>query len=167
MAARSRCTARGRGAGRASRSSCRRWRRARRRRHRPRPARGHGNVRRAAAAHPAGGRQRRRRRHPGCPAGRGRPPGRHDQRPLPVQDAALAAPPDVFILDIGMPGIDGHELARRLRTAPALQVARYVALTGYGQSSDLESSRQAGFDHHFVKPVDAAALIAALAEIAP
>ena len=75
--------------------------------------------------------------------------------------AALAAPPDVFILDIGMPLIDGHELARQLHGQPALAGAVYVALTGYGQTSDRESSRQAGFDHHFVKPVEAARLLAA------
>ena len=76
---------------------------------------------------------------------------------------ALARPPDVFILDIGMPLIDGHALARQLRAYPSLHGAAYFALTGYGQSSDVESSRQAGFDEHFVKPVDAAQLIAALA----
>jgi CheY-like chemotaxis protein len=68
----------------------------------------------------------------------------------------------VFILDIGMPLIDGHELARRLHAQPALAGAMYVALTGYGQASDRESSRQAGFDRHFVKPVEAARLLAAL-----
>ena len=78
---------------------------------------------------------------------------------------ALADPPEVFILDIGMPLIDGHTLARQLRAQPALAGALYVALTGYGQSSDRESSRQAGFDRHFVKPVEAARLLAALAEV--
>ncbi|MEN3275479.1 MAG: hypothetical protein V7631_1269 [Massilia sp.] len=77
-------------------------------------------------------------------------------------EAALAGTPDVFILDIGMPLIDGLTLARQLRAQPALQDAACFALTGYGQSSDLESSRQAGFDAHFVKPVDAPQLIAAL-----
>jgi PAS domain S-box-containing protein len=76
--------------------------------------------------------------------------------------AALASPPDVFILDIGMPLIDGHELARQLHGQPALAGAVYFALTGYGQSSDRESSRQAGFDRHFVKPVEAARLLEAL-----
>jgi PAS domain S-box-containing protein len=82
--------------------------------------------------------------------------------PRDVVGAALAEPPDVFILDIGMPLIDGHELARQLRAQPALSGALYLALTGYGQSSDRESSRQAGFDRHFVKPVEAARLLAAL-----
>ena len=82
--------------------------------------------------------------------------------PRDAVGAALASPPEVFILDIGMPLIDGHALARQLRAQPALSGALYVALTGYGQSSDRESSRQAGFDRHFVKPVEAARLLAAL-----
>ncbi|MGJ9419302.1 PAS domain-containing protein [Massilia sp. CMS3.1] len=82
--------------------------------------------------------------------------------PREVLAAALASVPDVFILDIGMPQIDGHELARQLHAQPTLSGAVYFALTGYGQSSDRESSRQAGFDRHFVKPVEAARLLAAL-----
>jgi len=85
--------------------------------------------------------------------------------PRDALEAALGDPPEVFILDIGMPLIDGHALARQLRAQPALAGALYVALTGYGQSSDRESSRQAGFDHHFVKPVEAAGLLAALANL--
>jgi PAS domain S-box-containing protein len=76
--------------------------------------------------------------------------------------AAPAAAPDVFILDIGMPGMDGYELARRLRALPACRNALYIALTGYGQEGDRELSRQAGFEHHFVKPVDAGQLLEAL-----
>jgi PAS domain S-box-containing protein len=76
--------------------------------------------------------------------------------------AAPAATPDAFILDIGMPGMDGYELARRLRAQPACRDALYVALTGYGQDGDREQTRQAGFDHHFVKPVDAGQLLEAL-----
>ncbi|MGJ7917083.1 PAS domain S-box protein [Massilia sp. LXY-6] len=81
--------------------------------------------------------------------------------------AAPAAAPDAFILDIGMPGVDGYELARRLRAHPACRGALYVALTGYGQQGDRELTRQAGFDHHFVKPVDAGQLLAALRQRAP
>jgi PAS domain S-box-containing protein len=81
--------------------------------------------------------------------------------------AAPAAAPDAFILDIGMPGMDGYELARRLRAQPACRDALYVALTGYGQHGDREQTRQAGFDHHFVKPVDAGLLLAALRQRAP
>jgi len=83
--------------------------------------------------------------------------------PRDAVGTALAQPPDVFILDIGMPLIDGHALARQLRAQPALAQALFVALTGYGQSSGHESSRQAGFDCHFVKPVEAARLLATLA----
>ncbi|WP_305822316.1 hybrid sensor histidine kinase/response regulator [Massilia brevitalea] len=86
----------------------------------------------------------------------------HDPRQVPA--AAAQEVPDVFILDIGMPDIDGHALARRLREQPALREAAYVALTGYGQASDRASSRAAGFDHHLVKPVDAGQLLALLDE---
>jgi PAS domain S-box-containing protein len=81
--------------------------------------------------------------------------------------AAPAAAPDAFILDIGMPGMDGYELARRLRAQPACRDALYIALTGYGQDGDREQTRQAGFDHHFVKPVDAGQLLAALRQRLP
>ncbi|WP_313167604.1 hybrid sensor histidine kinase/response regulator [Massilia oculi] len=62
--------------------------------------------------------------------------------------------PDACLLDIGLPGMDGHELARRLRARPATSGALLVAVTGYGQAQDREASRNAGFDHHLVKPVD-------------
>jgi signal transduction histidine kinase/CheY-like chemotaxis protein len=65
---------------------------------------------------------------------------------------------EVFILDIGLPDMTGYELARRLRRQPAYANAVFVALTGYGQERDRELSRQAGFDHHLVKPVDIAKL---------
>jgi len=61
--------------------------------------------------------------------------------------------PDLALLDIGLPVMDGYELATQLRQLPALGVARFVALTGYGQSGDRERSIAAGFDHHLVKPV--------------
>ncbi|NEX61918.1 hybrid sensor histidine kinase/response regulator [Noviherbaspirillum galbum] len=64
-----------------------------------------------------------------------------------------ASASDVFILDIGLPGIDGYELARRLRRQEASAGAVLIALTGYGQDSDLALAREAGFDHHLVKPV--------------
>jgi len=59
---------------------------------------------------------------------------------------------DAFILDIGLPDMDGYELARRLRSGA--QDALMIALTGYGQAHDRVLSKAAGFDHHFVKPVD-------------
>lgn len=68
--------------------------------------------------------------------------------------------PDLAILDIGMPGMDGYELARRLRRHPAGRDALLVALTGWGQERDREATAQAGFDHHLVKPLDPEQLIA-------
>ncbi|HVE54881.1 MAG TPA: ATP-binding protein [Ramlibacter sp.] len=75
-------------------------------------------------------------------------------------DLAPAFGADAYILDIGLPGVDGHELARRLRERRA--DATFIALTGYGQDRDREQSLRAGFDHHFVKPLDPRALGAAL-----
>jgi PAS domain S-box-containing protein len=77
-------------------------------------------------------------------------------------EAARADPPQAFILDIGLPDIDGYELARRLRADPKTQDALLIALTGYGQPHDRVLSRGAGFDAHFVKPVDFVQLMAAL-----
>ena len=66
--------------------------------------------------------------------------------------------PDVIFLDIGLPGLDGYEVARRLRQLPALAGTLIVAMTGYGQPDDLKRSLEAGFDRHLVKPVDPAAI---------
>jgi PAS domain S-box-containing protein len=74
--------------------------------------------------------------------------------PLEAIAAATQVRPQLFILDIGLPEIDGYELARRLRSDPAHRDALFVALTGYGQAHDRILSRSAGFDHHFVKPMD-------------
>ena len=71
--------------------------------------------------------------------------------------------PQVFLLDIGLPGIDGFELARRLRAACATSGATLIALTGYGQPQDREKSKAAGFDHHIEKPVDPDRLLTLLA----
>ena len=73
-------------------------------------------------------------------------------------DAAIATPPDVVFLDIGLPGMDGFEVARRLRRLDGPNRALLVALTGYGREDDMRRSREAGFDLHMVKPVDPQAL---------
>ena len=62
--------------------------------------------------------------------------------------------PEVVLLDIGLPGVDGYEVARLIRREPAGDKPALVALTGYGQEDDRRRSREAGFDHHLVKPVD-------------
>ena len=78
--------------------------------------------------------------------------------------ASAGADIGVFILDIGLPGMDGHTLARRLRAEPATAGALMIALTGYGQAQDRALSKAAGFDHHFVKPVDLEQLTGVLAQ---
>ena len=70
--------------------------------------------------------------------------------------------PEVILLDIGLPGIDGFELAGRLRGMPETRSARMIAVTGYGQQADRARSRAAGFDLHLVKPVDPARLADAI-----
>ncbi len=69
-------------------------------------------------------------------------------------DIALNQVPEVALIDIGMPGMDGYAVARRLRQSPELKHLALVAITGYGQQEDIERSRDAGFDDHLVKPVD-------------
>ena len=69
-------------------------------------------------------------------------------------EAAVAFEPDVALLDIGLPVMDGYELARRLAAHPQLTGVRLVAVTGYGQPEDRERTREAGFHAHLVKPVD-------------
>ena len=71
--------------------------------------------------------------------------------------------PDVVLLDIGLPEMDGYEVARRIREQSAFAGLRLVALTGYGQTEDRQRTRAAGFDDHLVKPVDMKALQEALA----
>jgi PAS domain S-box-containing protein len=67
-------------------------------------------------------------------------------------DKAEEIVPDLVLLDIGLPGMDGYQVARELRRRPRLQSAVLVALTGYGQAEDRQRSRDAGFDEHLVKP---------------
>jgi PAS domain S-box-containing protein len=79
---------------------------------------------------------------------------------LEAVEAASRLDPDVILLDIGLPRLDGYEVARRIRMAAALRGAvdsnrpRIIALSGYGQEDDRRRSREAGFDHHLVKPVE-------------
>jgi CheY-like chemotaxis protein len=73
--------------------------------------------------------------------------------------------PDVCLLDIGLPGMDGNELARRLRAQPETAHSVLIAVSGYGQEQDRETALAAGFRHHLVKPVDFEALAALLAGI--
>jgi CheY-like chemotaxis protein len=93
----------------------------------------------------------------------------HGQEVRVVNDgpAALEAiptyRPEVVLLDIGLPGIDGYEVARRLRAQPATAQALLVALTGYGREEDRCRSRDAGFDNHLVKPVEPQAVLRLLA----
>jgi two-component system CheB/CheR fusion protein len=73
-------------------------------------------------------------------------------------DAARANVPDVMLVDIGLPGIDGYEVARRVRRDPDLRHVVLVALTGYGREEDKQQAIAAGFDYHLVKPVSPDAL---------
>jgi signal transduction histidine kinase/CheY-like chemotaxis protein len=76
-----------------------------------------------------------------------------------------SARPKVCILDIGLPEMDGNELARRLRSIPGMVDAVLVAVTGYGQEQDRHNTMEAGFDHHLVKPVDIKRLAEILGDI--
>ncbi len=73
--------------------------------------------------------------------------------------------PDVVFLDIGMPGMDGYEVARRLRQQPGLENVVLAALTGWGQQEDRRRTAEAGFDHHLVKPPEPKAVDSVLAEL--
>jgi two-component system, sensor histidine kinase len=70
--------------------------------------------------------------------------------------------PDIVLLDIGLPGMDGFEVAARLRASTATRGIRIIALSGYGQEEDRKRSRAAGCDDHLVKPVDMNQLARAL-----
>ena len=79
---------------------------------------------------------------------------------------AAACVPEVCILDIGLPDMDGNELARRLRRQSGTEEALLIAVTGYGRPQDREQALAAGFDHHLVKPVDVHRLVELLADVA-
>ena len=73
-------------------------------------------------------------------------------------DAARGFHPDVVLLDIGLPGMNGYDVARRLRVDPEVPALTLVALTGFGQDEDRRRASAAGFDHHLTKPVEYDAL---------
>lgn len=72
--------------------------------------------------------------------------------------------PDLALVDLGLPGIDGYEVARRIRSKLSRSEILLVALTGYGDVEDRERTAAAGFDVHLVKPVETAALAQLLAQ---
>jgi PAS domain S-box-containing protein len=87
----------------------------------------------------------------------------HDSRRA-LERARIEAP-DVCLLDIGLPGMDGNELACRIRAQPETANAVLIAVTGYGQEHDRKNTASAGFHHHFVKPVDSSKLTSLLATL--
>jgi two-component system OmpR family response regulator len=95
----------------------------------------------------------------------------HEVRTLHDGPSALAAvdefAPEVVILDIGLPGMDGFEIAREMRLRPVTKAALMIALTGYGGESDRQKSRDAGFDYHLVKPVSFTAIEDVIAKSLP
>ena len=74
----------------------------------------------------------------------------------------LGDPPDVALIDVGLPGLDGYELARRVRCDLQPDQCRLVALTGFGQQADREAALRSGFDEHEVKPIELDRLCAIL-----
>ena len=86
---------------------------------------------------------------------------------LAAVEAAETFRPNVILLDIGLPKLNGYEAARKIREQPWGKSMVLVALTGWGQEDDRRKSREAGFDGHLVKPVDLADLTKLLAELLP
>jgi len=83
---------------------------------------------------------------------------RTERSQLPTARDTITIEPDAVLLDIGLPGMDGYEVARRLRAEFASRSVPIVALTGWGRTEDIKRARDAGFDDHLVKPVDIDAL---------
>jgi CheY-like chemotaxis protein len=73
--------------------------------------------------------------------------------------------PEVVLMDIGLPGMDGYQVAQRMRTEASAKQPVLVALTGYGEDEDYRRSREAGFDHHLLKPVSSVLLQRLLARV--
>ncbi|MBW3597949.1 MAG: response regulator, partial [Planctomycetes bacterium] len=86
--------------------------------------------------------------------------------PTAIEAAATLAP-EIVLLDIGMPHMDGYEVARRLRQIPNLAPPVLIAVSGYGQAEDRRRSHEAGFDDHVLKPVAADTLQDLLARHGP
>ncbi|MGQ2965851.1 ATP-binding response regulator, partial [Methylophilus sp.] len=88
----------------------------------------------------------------------------HDSlKALQLIETAL---PTVCVLDIGLPKMDGYELAQRIKANPAMRAATLIAVTGYGRAEDKKAAFAAGFDHHLVKPVDFEVLIKLINDVA-
>ena len=88
-----------------------------------------------------------------------------EHEPYLAIERVRTEPPDACLLDIGLPGMDGNQLARQLRGMPEMSAATLIAVTGYGKEFDRDTSIAAGFDYYFVKPADPMALIALLDRI--
>jgi CheY-like chemotaxis protein len=73
-------------------------------------------------------------------------------------DMASSYGPEMVLLDLGMPGMDGYEVARRLRQQPGMENVVLAALTGWGNQEDRRRTAEAGFDHHLVKPIELSVL---------
>ena len=86
-----------------------------------------------------------------------------------IQALQLAAEyqPEFALLDIGLPGMDGYELARRLREDPRTRRVRLIAVTGWGQDGDRARAQDAGFDAHLTKPADPDVVLAAVGAVQP
>jgi CheY-like chemotaxis protein len=84
---------------------------------------------------------------------------------LDAVDLAETFRPDLLLLDLGMPELNGFEVARRIRAHPWGSQIAIVAMTGWGQEEDRRRSREAGFDHHLIKPADAGQLHTLLASL--
>ena len=82
----------------------------------------------------------------------------HDATQAQAQAQEFA--PEVVLLDVGLPRVDGYQVAQRLRQLPQTRHALLVGLTGYGMPADRQRGREAGFDHHLLKPADPTALCA-------
>ena len=80
-------------------------------------------------------------------------------------EAAREEIPELMIIDIGLPEVDGYEVARQVRKLPGAEIAILLALTGSATEQDRKRSLDAGFDHHFVKPVDPAVIQAIVVEL--